>query len=144
MTYIGQFLVEARRARSVEETERRASEAEFRTAKRLTMDELETIHLHQRLILDEGRYPSNHDVIDKLMPTKDWETYRGLLARDLPDDQWAGLARVMHSVASQRSIVAGGTEEETVTEEVVQGLRDGAELTSAIYQEIVGRPPLTG
>lgn len=143
VTYFGQLLIEARRAKTAEAVERRSAEAELRTAKRLTMDELETIHLHQQLILNEGRYPSNRDVLDRLLPTSDWETYRGVLARELEDDHWASLARMMHSVASQRATVAGGTEGGRISDDVREGLRSGAELSADIYTQIVGRPPLS-
>ena len=142
VTYIGQLLIEARRERSAHEAEKRAASAELRTAIRLTMDELETVHLHQQLILDEGRYPSNRDVIDRLMPTADWETHRGTLARELPDDQWESLARTMTSVASQRAIIKAGLEGEQIPEAVLIGARNGAALTADIYARIVGKAPL--
>ena len=82
---------------------RRTERREFRRARRLVVEELETIERHLDL-LSENRHVPIFDA-DRMLPTTAWDTYREVLATALADDDWDGLPVVLGTMEQHRRLL---------------------------------------
>jgi hypothetical protein len=86
--------------------ERRRERADVRQVKRLIASEVLRVWLHYEGMLDHGCLPTTRGTEEvPFLPDAVWREYRPTLARHLSDDEYNGLALVMNTVATTRSVI---------------------------------------
>lgn len=82
--------------------EQAAWNVEFQVAKRLVLEELDTIALHYSMLADAGHYPrpQGQTAGQFMFPTTAWEETKRTLAKALPDKLCEAWITVMHPVAA--------------------------------------------
>lgn len=153
ITYFGQGRLDARRAdresaredtRAERELQREeaAAEAELRVAIRLLLEELDTLALHQAMLVEGGIYPKkpSSEGARLMFPTDAWESYKPTLARGLDDSAWKVLMPFMTTIPAVRASVFDAEPKSPIEPAVVERLRDGAQLASELYEILTGKP----
>jgi hypothetical protein len=120
--------------------EREATEAEFAIAKRLMLEELDSLALHHALLAVAGAYPLAR-AMEHMFPTQTWENEKRTLAAGLVDeDHWAGLARFMHTIPRKRALVGSSQPHAPIEPHLIEAFRDGALIARDLHGVLSGRP----
>jgi hypothetical protein len=143
LTYLTQWRLDGRRAKREADREQAQAEAELRVAKRLLLEELDTLALQHQLLVNQGHYPQPLSTARgaSLFPTEAWEANKRTLAGALSDDEWAALSPVMHTAASSRLIVLEGEPLQPIEPHVRDALTKGVDAASSVYEMLAGQPP---
>lgn len=118
----------------------RAERRSFRRARRLVLEELETIEMHLRLLIENGSIPLRD--LDQLLPTTVWERHRDALAECLGDNDWAGVPAVMWSVARHRMILRDRPTGSPLTPDDLRNLVEAAELVHGVRELLERATPI--
>ena len=120
--------------------EREAAEAEFAIAKRLMLEELDSLALQHALLASSGAYPLAR-AMEHMFPTDIWEAEKRTLAAGLTnEDHWEGLARFMHTLPRKRTLVASSQPHAPIESHLVEAFRNGALLARDLHGVLSGRP----
>jgi hypothetical protein len=157
LTYFTQRALDVRRAEREHDREQREVErqeqctqkvaaAELRVAKRLLLEELDTLALQLVMLIEEERYPQPLLVERRGARTSSSRPMRerassARSAEQLDDDQWDAVARYMHTVPGTRALLLGAQPESPIPDARLQELQESALLASDLYPMLGGELP---
>jgi hypothetical protein len=140
LTYFGQTRLDERRAARDRKRDADAAAADFRVAKRLMAEELDTLALHHALLVQERRHPVLVGAAKLFMPLDTWDAYKRALALGLPSADWEALAPFIHAAGRVRLLVAGAEPGTTIDAETLAGVQNGAVLARDLHAMLAGAP----
>jgi hypothetical protein len=142
ITYLTQSRLDDRRASREAARESAAANTELRVAKRLLLEELDTIALHYKSLVDRSQYPQPLSPARGalFLPTTAWEDNKRTLAAALSDDEWGALTPFMHTVSRARVLVLEATPRQPIEADRLIEFENGMELANGLYKMLAGKP----
>jgi len=120
---------------------RRRERRDFRTASRLVLDELETIEIHFRLLVEDGRVPTR-DLADGFLPTAAWNEYKAVLAEMLDDNDWAGIPTMMGTIDHHRLLIGDQGAGTQLSQTLLDRANEAADLVHELRERLERAAPV--
>jgi hypothetical protein len=107
---------------------------------RLVAQDIRIILADFRLLVDGGHWPRT---IEHFLPDNAWVAHRATLARELDDQLWSDLSSLMATIPLMRTY-AGDRLNQQLPADEVESYREGIEHYSYVYEQLTGKPPISG
>lgn len=131
----GEHKIDSRRKEDAERQARRA----FRVAKRLVVEELETVEMHLAMMIEHGP-PTEDEAEQAMLPATSWEAHKQTLALELSNELWSALAPTVHATASLRSVLRGKTRA-TLNARENKHMKDHLSLVESVRGQLAAAEP---
>jgi hypothetical protein len=119
----------------------RNEKREFRRARRLVVEELQTIVRDLEFLSKEGHVP----IINKgqMLPTSAWDEYRDVLTMSLSDRDWAELPTVIGGMETHRRLISSADSGATLSADALQFVSLSIVAANAARDRLQKAKPLT-